>query len=68
MKDKRIARALAENLRALGVREIVAESRASALLGAEGPLDVTSEEDLSREAVNRRETQKEERSRKCRLG
>lgn len=68
MKDKRVARALAENLRALGVREIVAESRASALLGAEGPVDVTSEEDLSREGVIRREKETVERCRKCGLG
>ncbi len=68
MTTKRVARALAENLRALGVREINTEGGASALLGAQGSKDDSPEENLSREGVIRKEAGTVERCRKCGLG
>lgn len=68
MTAKRVARTLAENLRALGVREIIAEGSALALLGEQKSKDAASKEDLSREGVIRKEAGTVERCRKCGLG
>ncbi len=69
MKSKRLAKALAENLLALGVNEIVTEAEASAILANYGEGTASPEgEDLSREATIRREAEIVGKCRACSLG
>jgi uracil-DNA glycosylase family 4 len=68
MTAKRKAKALAENLLALGVREVVIESDAATLLGNTVPESTPEKADLSREGVIRQEAGVVEKCRKCGLG
>lgn len=68
MSAKQILRALGENLRALGVRELITESDASAFMGESGVKDEKSDSALSREEVLRKEAGVVDRCRKCPLG
>ncbi|HUV86291.1 MAG TPA: uracil-DNA glycosylase [bacterium] len=68
MTAKRIVRAVAENLRALGVREVIVETDASTLLGKGAAGDTSPEEDRSREGLIRKEAGIVEKCRKCGLG
>ena len=70
MADKRKAKVLGENLRALGVREVVTEGDAAALLG-EAAAEVKAapgKADASREALMREEAAIVDKCRKCSLG
>lgn len=68
MTAKRKAKALAENLSALGVREVFIESDAAKLLGNNIPESTPEKADLSREGVIRQEAAIVEKCRKCGLG
>lgn len=68
MAGKRIARVLAENLRALGVKEIATESEAEAILDDYRAGKRNRGKEPSREAVLKREAEIVERCRKCSLG
>lgn len=68
MAGKRIARVLAENLRALGVKEIATESEAAAILRDYRDAENSRGKELSREMVLKREAEVVERCRKCSLG
>ena len=69
MTSKRIARALAENLQALGIKEIVAESPAAAILGKyRGDEKEAAGKGRTREAIIAAEAGIVEKCRKCSLG
>jgi uracil-DNA glycosylase family 4 len=69
MRSRRIAKAVAENLRALGVEEIMMESDAAAILGNYRDAEKGAVGgELSREATIRNEVGIVEKCRKCSLG
>lgn len=68
MDAKRKARALAENLKALGVEEIVTEGAASDILDSLGKVDTEQKGELSRSDVLRNEAGIVEECKKCELG
>jgi uracil-DNA glycosylase family 4 len=68
MSAEKILRALGENLRALGVREIVMESEAATVIRESGAENELSDSNMSREEVLRRESGVVDRCRKCQLG
>ncbi|HUU56749.1 MAG TPA: uracil-DNA glycosylase [bacterium] len=68
MEAKRKARALAENLKALGVKEIATELPASDILERLGEADTAQEREMSRRETLRNEAAVVEKCKKCGLG
>ncbi len=68
MSAEKILRALGENLRALGVREIVTESEAVTVIRESGAENEPSDSNMSREEVLQKESGVVSRCRKCPLG
>ncbi len=68
MEAKRKARALAENLKALGVKEIATELAASDILERFGEVDTAQEREMSRRETLRNEAVIVEKCKKCGLG
>jgi uracil-DNA glycosylase family 4 len=68
LEARRKARAIAENLKALGVEEIATEATASDILERLGKIDTEPKDDMSRLGILRNEVGIVDKCKKCELG